>query len=364
MTNRIVKGNLLHRPIRSVLTTLAVALEVAMILLMLGTADGLIQESTDRKEGTGADILIRPSTSNDAVSSGTAGLAAELIEQLESVPEVQLATGTTISMQANLQTVTGVDLKRFSEMAGGLRYVEGGPLEGPFDVIVDQAYARQQELKPGDTLTVLNRDFRVVGVFEGGKMSRIFVPLETMQQIMGWEGKLSQIYVKLRDPAQTAAVVAKLKQMLPTNPVYSMEEFVSLFVAQARGMANDFIGAIVAIAASVGFLVVLLAMYTAVLERTREIGILKSLGASPAFIIGLFMRETLLLTAAGLLLGAGVAYAGQALIQDRFPLVTVLILRQHLVWALAVTVIGSAVGALYPSVRAARQDPIAAISYD
>ena len=364
MTNRIVVANLLHRRMRTALAVSAIAVEVAMILLMLGLADGLVGESTRKQRGIGADVVIFDPTSSGGFSAGTASLPESLVAEIEKMPGVEMAMGRTFSMQRQLQTVTGVNLEQFSRMSGGLEFLQGGPFQGPYDAIVDEVFARQEKLSAGDTVQFFNRDFRVAGITHSGKLSRIFVPLTTMQEVMGWQGKLSQVYVKLDDPSQATAFVQQLKQMLPKHPIYTMEESISLFTAQTRGRADDFIGVIVGIAMVVGFIVVLMSMYTAVLDRTRDIGILKALGARPGYIVDIFLRETFVLTCAGVVLGIGLAFLAQSWLVDRFPLVAVVIEQRHIIWAIVVSIVGSLLGSLYPSWKAARQDAIDALAYE
>ena len=364
MIQRVVWANLFHRRMRTVLAVAAISLEVTMILLILGLADGLVGESNRRQRGIGADILIRPSTSSSAFTTGSAALPESIIGEIESMPGVQLAVGTAFSMQAKLTTVTGVDLEKFTRMSGGLRFLQGHGFERPFDLVVDEVHARQRKLSVGDTVRLLNRDFRLVGIVESGKLSRVFIPLETKQEVMGWAGKLSQVYVKLDDPNQAVAFVQKLKARLPDSPIYTMEEFISLFTAQTRGMADYYVNAIVGIAVAVGFIVILISMYTAVLDRTRDIGILKSLGASPGYILQIFLRETLLLTAVGVVLGVGLTYLTEGMVEQRFPLLTFSILPTHLYWTGVISIAGSILGAVYPSLRAAQQDAITALSYE
>jgi putative ABC transport system permease protein len=364
MTNRIVWGNLFHRKTRTLMTVLAISVEVAMILLILGLSDGLVEESAQRKRGIGADIIIRPSASPSTITTGTNGLPESLIAEIEAIPEVDVAAGTTISLPTNLQTITGVDWEKLDRMAGGIRFLEGGKFQGPDDLIVDALYAGQKKMKLGDTLSLLNHNFKLVGVVESGKMSRVFIPLKTMQDLMGWKGELSQIYVRLKDPAQTPAMIARLQEKFPDFPIKSMEEFVTLFAAQTRDMASSFVDAIMGIALVVGFLVVLLSMYTAVLDRTRDIGILKSLGASPAYIANIFLRETLWMTLAGITLGALITWAARIAVERMFPLVTILTLDNHVIWAISTAIAASIGGALYPALNAARKDPIAALSWE
>ena len=365
MINRLVVSNLLHRPIRTGLSILAVAMEVTMMLLVVGLAEGLLEESQSRSRSIGADILIRPSASSAAMALGSADIPAKLEAFLpEKYEEIEMAMGTTLNMQGDLQTITGVKWDEFTRMSGGTYYFSGGPPEGPYDVIVDEVYARYKKVKVGDTLKLLNNDFRVAGVVETGKMSRIFIPLETMQELMGWGGRFSQVFVKLRDPADTQRMVEEIAAQLPSYPVYAMEEFLSLAEADIREMSSQFVYAIVALAIVIGFLVVLLSMYTAILERTREIGILKSLGATNGFIVTVLLREVAVLCVFGIAAGIVAGYAIRAGLRVGFPLVSVLITTDWILISALLAVLGAALGALYPATRAARQDPIHALTYD
>jgi putative ABC transport system permease protein len=313
----------------------------------------------------GADILVRPSTSSAAMSLGTADIPELLVDKLvQAFPEIQLATGVTVNMGEGLQSISGVDWGKIQEMSGGIRYLAGGPLQEPFDAIVDDVYARHQKVEVGDTLSLLNQDFRVVGIVESGKMSRVFVPKETMQELMGWQGDLSQIFIKLEDPAKTHALVEKIRAMLPSYPVYAVEDFVSQVTSDVRAMSSQFVNVIIGIAVIIGFIVVLLSMYTAILERTREIGILKSLGASGGYIMSIVIRETLLICAGGILLGFVISFLGEAAVESRFPLITIVLFPAWMLWGALIAVAGSILGAFYPATRAARQDPIEALSYE
>ena len=365
MTNRLILRNLLHRPIRSGLSVLAVAVEVAMILLIVGLAEGLLHDSQQRTRAVGADIMIRPSTSGAAMSLSTADIPEKLIDKLVAeYPQIELAFGTTLKSEGDLQTVTGVEWDKFELMAGDIRYFSGGPMRDPFDAIVDEVYARYKNVQVGDTLRLLNQDFRIAGVIETGKMSRIFIPKSTMQDLMGWQGKLSQIFLKLENPEDAAALVDELSALLPSYPVYAMEEFLALAAAGVREMSSVYINVIVGIAVVIGFLVVLLSMYTAVLERTREIGILKSLGASKAFIVDVILRETLILCAGGVLLGIAVGYGAREAVWAIYPLLSILITPNWLIASVVLAVAGALFGALYPATKAARHDPIHALAYD
>jgi putative ABC transport system permease protein len=124
---------------------------------------------------------------------------------------------------------------------------------------------------------VLNHPWRVSGVVESGKLTHVAVPMRTLQDLTGNTGKVSQMFIKADKPANIPAVMAELKQLLPDYNIYTMEEFTSLFTVESvqGGALRNFIDVMVAIGVVIGFAVVLLSMYMAVLQRTREIGILR-----------------------------------------------------------------------------------------
>jgi putative ABC transport system permease protein len=116
---------------------------------------------------------------------------------------------------------------------------------------------------------------------------------------------------------------------------------------------------------AVGFLVVFLSMYTAVVERTREIGILKALGAKPWLIIDLLMREAVLLALVGWVLGVVMALIAKALIVSLAPAsMNVINVPDFWPWAALIALTGAVLGAIYPGVKAARHDAIEALSYE
>jgi putative ABC transport system permease protein len=170
--------------------------------------------------------------------------------------------------------------------------------------------------------------------------------------------------LKLKDPAETHQVVDRIKILLPSYPVYAMEDFLSQVASGVREVSSQFVNAIVGIAVVIGFLVVLLSMYSAILERTREIGILKSLGASRTWIVGIVLRETVVVCLAGIVAGMAISYGAREAVGALFPLLSILIAPSWLAWSALIAVLGALFGALYPAARAARHDPIHALTYD
>src|ERR1035437_907542 len=349
---------------RSLLSILLIGVPVTLILCLVGLSHGFLEDSQRRTRGIGADVIVRPPGSTLLTLSG--GISDKIVDWLGKQPHVKLAVGAVNQpVQGITLGATGIDLKQFDQMSGGFTYLHGGPFQGPDDVIIDQFYADQQRAHVGDRIVILNTPWRVCGIIEGGKLAHIVFPLGVLQEKTSNTGKVSQIYLKLDNATNAAAVVQDLKRQLPDYPIYSMDEFTSLININNIPALKEFIVVIMAIGVIIGFAVVLLSMYMAVLQRTREIGILKSLGASQIFILRIIVTEAVILgnggTIFGLLMSFGACWLIRTLEPASIPMVIV-----PSWWPIAgvVTLIGTALGALYPGLSAARHDTIEALSYE
>jgi len=364
LINKLVLENLKHRPVRTLLSVLAIAIEVTMILTLVGLSRGMLDEAGRRAKGVGADIWIRPPGSS-AISFSSAPMSEGMLKYFREQPHVAVATGTIAQPIGGIDTVTGVDLAQFSHLNGGFRYLSGGPFSGPDDILVDERYAKQNHLRVGSSVRLLNKEWRVCGVFESGKLARMVLPLARLQELTGNTGKLTQIFVKLDDSKLTNDAVRAFKQKLPDYAIYSIEEFTSLFSVNNVPGLKPFINVVVLISMIVGFLVVFLSMYTAVLERTREIGILKSLGAGPGYILSIFLRETLVLAVSGSILGIAFSYGTRWLIMEfAGATLTAMITPDWWPTTTVIAVGGAVLGAMQPGWKAIRQDALEALSYE
>ncbi len=365
MTAKLVLENLKHKPMRSLLSILLIGVPVTLILCLVGLSHGFLEDSQRRTRGIGADVVVRPKGTSYLTLSG-APIPQQMVDFLAGQPHVKLAMGVVnYPVQGVTLGATGVDLKQFDQMSGGFTYLHGGPFQGPDDVIIDQFYADEQHAHVGDRITLLNKPWRVCGIIEGGKLAHIVFPLGVLQEKTSSTGNVSQIYLKLDDPANTAAVVQGLKNLLPDYPIFSIAEFTSLINVNNIPALKEFIIVIMAIGVIIGFAVVCLSMYMAVLQRTREIGILKSLGASQFFILRIILTEAVILGIGGTILGIAMSFGAWWLIRTVEPASIPMVIVPSW-WPIAgvVTLIGSALGALYPGIGAARHDTIEALAYE
>jgi putative ABC transport system permease protein len=367
--NRMIIGNLVHRPIRSLISIVAVALEVTLILLIVGLSLGMLRDSKARQAGIGADVILLPPGSSFVVGLTGAPMSIKIGDILAKLPHVihVAPVVTQIASSGSLEVIAGIDLESYQQLGGPFRYVAGGPFQGPFDAIVDDVFARAKHVKPGDKIEVLNHEFRISGVIENGRGARKFIPLNNMQELNGSQGKASIFYLKLDNPDNAPLVVNEIKHVpgMETYVARSMRDYLSIVGSPTTypGLAS-FIDVVIGISVVIGFIVIFQAMYTAVMERTREIGILKALGASKLYIMNVVLRETVVLAIGGIILGILTSLAGRAVLAQRLPLLQVIVSGGWILRATGIAIVGAMGGALYPAYKAAQKDPIDALAYE
>ena len=362
----MITGNLLHRPLRTLITIVAVGAEFFLVVIIVGLTTGILTETAKRIEGVGADLMLQPPASNFFLAFSGAPMTIKIGEKLREIPHVEAVAPVLLQFNTSggLDTVYGIDLESFNAVSHGFVYHAGGPFQQPSDILVDDWYAAAKDLKVGDTLRLFENDFTVRGIVEHGKGARLFVPIERLQELSAAHDKASLFFIRCDDPQNIERVEREILQLFPRYQLRAVHEFFTMMTSSRLPGLATFVNSMIALALAVGFLVIFLAMYTTILERTREIGILKSMGASKLDIVRLVLREALILCLVGVAAGVGFSYGGRALLKEAFPTLTILISVGWLLKAGVLAVVSGAVGAAYPAWLAARQDTIVALGYE
>jgi putative ABC transport system permease protein len=367
MMNKMVVANLAHRPTRSLITMSAIALEVAMILLVVAVFYGYLNGSKQSQVGVGADLMVTPPGASAMIGMSGAPISVKVGEVLQRVPHVVSAVPVIWWFtQKPVEIIYGIDLASYDTLAPKFQYLSGGPFQAPYDVIVDDYFAGMNHKKVGDTIAILNHDFRIAGIVPHGKGGRKFLPLATMQDLVGAEGRASVFYVKLDNPANAEGVTKAITDVsgMEKYSVRSMQEYLSMMTPDNLPGFNVAIEIVIGIAVVVGFLVIFQSMYTAVMERTREIGILKSMGASKLYIVNVVMRETILLAVIGIIAGIILSMVTRRVIMFERPVQQMFWSNLWVLRATVIAIVGALAGALYPAFKAAQRDPIDALAYE
>ena len=356
----------MHRPIRTLVSMLAVAIEVGMVMLVVGMTHGMLHENSKRIEGVGADIMVQPTGASLFFGLTQAPMPVKIADRLEEIPHV-LAVAPVLFLfntQGGINLIYGIDMSSFNRVSGGFVYLQGGPFTGPYSMLVDDWYAKANNVKVGQTLNFINHDFHVTGIVMHGKGARLFIPIQTAEDLTGSRDKASIFYVKCTDPGYTNGVMESIHRLLPQNQTHSIKEYMSLMTSNDLPALTAFITAMIGVAVAIGFLVIFLSMYTTITERTREIGILKSLGAGKGYIIQLILWEAGLLSILGIITGYGGTWIAREFIIATFPTLTVELTLHWALWAGLLAMGGALLGAFYPAMRAAGLDPVDSLAYE
>src|SRR5437867_6482080 len=343
-------GSITARPLRSSLSVMAIAIQVILVLMIVGLTSGVVSEWGKRVEGVGADILVQPPNSSIFFAFVSVGMQESLRERIAALSGVDEVAPTVILTEPkHLVMVYGIDYKRFNALSKGFLFRDGRPFEVPDEVIADDIIAQTRHLKVGSQIALLNHPFTVCGIVAHGKGARYFIPIRTAQEIAGAEKRVSMFYV--RSKGDTEATRAQILKLMPENSVLSLSEYVSLMTSSNLPQLRPFTRTMVALGIVVSFLVVLLNMHTMVMERTREIGILKALGFSKLDVVQMLLGETLILTLMGTGLGIATTFLTQAILKQTNPGLTILISPAWIFSAVALAIVGAATGAVYPALR-------------
>jgi putative ABC transport system permease protein len=365
MIRHMIVQNVLHRPLRTVITVLAVAIEVTLVIIVVGLTSGLLAESAKRIEGVGADIMVQPPSASVFMAFSGAPMPIAIGGKLEQLEYVQAVAPVLLQFNSTgLEIVYGIQQETFKAVTGGFVFHEGHDLADPNDIIVDDVYAKSKKVKMGQTIHVLEHDFHVVGIVEHGKGARLFVFLSTLQDMAGARDKASVFFIKCDRTDHTAAVIDEIRQLLPRYEIRPLKDFISLMTSSNLPGLGAFINVMIGIAVVIGFLVIFLSMYTTIIERTREIGVLKALGASKPYIVQIILSETTLLCVAGVIGGIGLSFLMRSIFIKLFPTLTILISATWILRAGLIAVVGGLLGAAYPAWLASRKDPVEALAYE
>jgi len=369
----MVLSNLVHRPLRTLISVFAISIEVTLILLIVGLCLSMLNDNANRQKGIGFDVMVLPPGSSFFTGISGAPVSIKVADKLRTVPHVKAVAPIVTHMitTKSLEVIDGIDLNpqspnNYDKMGQPFRYLAGGPFQGPDDMIVDDLFAEQNHAKVGDHFSLLNQEFRISGIVEHGKGARRYVPIATLQDLLGSEGKASVFFVVTDKPENTAAVMEGVKQIpgMDQYVVRSLAEYASLMTVNNIPFLSSFFNIVIGISVTIGLIVIFQSMYTAVMERTREIGILKSLGASRFYILNVVLRESFALALGGVLVGLAITGIASAFINYNFPLHRMVWDGHWVLRAAIMAIVSALLGGLYPALKAAQKDPIEALAYE
>lgn len=366
--DNLILSNMLHRPARTFVSVLGIAVGVLLIVFTVGLANGTIREQAKRDANVGAEIFFRPSGSIGISGAESFGLPMSIIDEIQKVEGVRSAVAigqnsvNAPDSNSGRRLIDGVNFDQYAAISG-LQVIRGRPFTaGSDEAIIDTAWQKQKKFNIGDTFPIYDRPFTITGVYEPAGGARVKIPLDTMQKQLGADGKATSVLISVLPGFTAEQVAEKLQEQFPHNQIVLTKDLEELYMAGFPAL-NVFLNVFIAIAAVISALVILLTMYTTVTERTRQIGIMKSIGMSSGRIAWTITQEALLISVIGIVLGILLTFVVRYAV-TQFATLEVEMSPIVIMIVFVVGLIGGAVGGLYPALRAARLDAVEALSYE
>ncbi len=358
---------MLHRPARTVVSIIGIGTGILLIVFTVGLANGSLRDRAKHEANVGAEIMIRSSGSLGLSGSESLRLPVKMTAEIEKLDGVATAvaigqnTVTVTDSNTGMRLIDGIDFDKYAAITGmqivkGRRFVDGAD-----EAICDTAWADQRKLTIGDPFPLYDRVFTLVGFYEPSAGARTKISLSSMQSQLGSEGRSSAILVKVRPDAQQETVAESIHLKFPDTQVILTRDLEELYM-QGFPALNVFLNVVIGVAGAISALIILLTMYTTVTERTRQIGVLKSLGMPNVTVARIIVQEALLISLSGIVFGLLATWI-LTLALDRWSTLTVKIEPKVIVGILIVGLLSGVIGALYPGLRAASLDPVDALSY-
>ncbi len=363
------------------MTVCGVAGAVAAMITLWNMAWGYANSSKDFYKARGVDIVVvRAGVSNRLTSS----LRLELAKRIESVPGVERADGSLTEMvslgEANLLGIPlrGIDPNGFIMEQMPIR--EGHALQATDagGVLVGAALAAALNKRPGQEIEIEDKKFRVAGIFESDNpfdANSIVGRLADVQELMGRPGTVSEFQLRASPSAQTESSRKEICGAIEAlhdeqgQPLGFKAQPTQQFVdtASEAKLSTAMAWATTAIVISLLLVGVLNTMLMSVIERTRELGVLRAIGWRRSRLIRMILAESVVICLIGAAIGLVISYILVALLSHwtrTSLLVPPSISLAAVLVAFASVVIAGVIGSLYPAFRAASIRPVESLRYE
>lgn len=359
---------------RALLAIIGIGIGLATIVALGGITNGLIASAEDTLHSGGTDITIvgSESASAQATSFGTATVSEDWIDKVNNVSGVDQSVGvySTMLTSQDIPMLSVVGIDRDDVSFADLTITDGELFDkNSSEVVVGKVMAENEDISVGDSVTIGQDDYDVVGIFESGNSNQdmsLFMDLGKTQELVQDEGNITAIFVKVNPDYDVDAVADDITNQYGDNltTVTSLSDMA--MVGDMIDMLNGASWGISLLAIIIGAVGIINTMLMSVLERTRELGVLKAVGWSGKRILGMIIGESIVITlfagVVGSIVGVIVVelFTSLNLLGGMTPVYTVDIFVQ----AFAIAIVVGILGGLYPAIKAIKLPPTEALRYE
>ncbi len=361
----IAAKNLLHDRTRVAVSAGGVGFSIMLILILAGTYDGFYRQAGLFTENSGADLFVGQAGVVDTLHSFSI-LPLNLTDDVAAVPGVERVCAIisrTVELHVGDSVHPRAILVGYNEShgtAGPWKILEGKRLPGPGEIVVDQIMARKNGLSLGSEVRVATREFRVVGISAETNMfimQYAFVRFDEIEGLVLPPEAATYFLVKVASGTDVGAVQAAINERFPGVEAFTLDEITSNNRNVISGLFLPILLTLYTIGFVIGITVIGLTVYTATMERAREYGVLKAIGARTSRLARAVGAQALLLAVLGFLAGLGITAATASVIAYAVPEMYLYFTPFQITFVLVASVAMSGAATALPLSRLARIDP-------
>jgi len=358
--------NLFHDKLRFAISISGVAFSVFLILVLLGLFRGWHEKIVGYIASTHADLWILQEGGDDFFNSISVLPVAykDTIKENPNVKEVYPLIGRQTSFEIDKGAVRlyiiGYD--PHDGVGGPFKIIRGVPTPGKGEIIIDKVFANTKEINIGDTLRILEKDLRVVGIAEGGDLVFLqfaFMERKEAEELLRMPEMVNFYIVTLNNSSSSSSVISDLEDKLENISVVTQAEYITSNQREINEIFIPILTVLVIIGFLVGLTVVGLMTYTSTIEKSKEYGILKAIGASNAYLYKIIIQQSFLTGLVGFFVGVGLTIITKLLLENIVPQFVIEMLAKDVGLSLSLILIMSIAAAYVPMRRIARIEPAA-----
>lgn len=355
----LARRNLLAERRRLAMSLLGVGAAVALVLLLQGLWSGTRLQISAYQDNVGAELYVAQ-TGTKNFGTDNSRIPENISERIRDLPQVDdtapiLARYAILDLHGRKQATTLIGSQP-GQMGGPWRFSAGRAVEADDEIAVDEVTADQHDLSVGDTIEVMGHDLEIVGFVSGARTwmtGMAFVSLDALQELQRTPGVVSFVLVDTPKPAVVADQIRERFDVTVLSAAELGDNERTLFA----GIIGGPLDLMIAIAFTAGTLIVALTVYSSIVERIREYGIIKAVGARGRDIARTVLAQTILIAVAGTAVGFILYALGSRVIVELKPQFWTRISVGAAVAVIASSLLMALLAAIVPIRRLARLDP-------